>query len=104
MLNLRQIDTDLALSRADGTTHWSTIRFDASIIVGNMGEPLDFRVNGDDGDSNGEGDGGKNEFDEVEIGGMGPTEPEVGSSRINADRAVNTEIREATVSTNSSDD
>jgi hypothetical protein len=44
MLNLRQANRALESSRYSGhdTTHRSTIRFNASIIVGNLGESLDF--------------------------------------------------------------
>jgi hypothetical protein len=47
MLNLRQANSPSESSRSNGrdTTQRSTIRFNASIIVGNMGESLDFGQN-----------------------------------------------------------
>jgi hypothetical protein len=46
MLNLRQINVDSERSHSDGgdTARRSTIRFNATIMVGNMGESLQFGV------------------------------------------------------------
>jgi hypothetical protein len=41
MLNLRQVDENSG-GHLSGATHRSTIRFNVSITVGNMGESLEF--------------------------------------------------------------
>ena len=49
MLNLRQVnvDSDRPHSHECDTAYRSTIRFNASIIIGNLGEPLDFSSRND---------------------------------------------------------
>jgi hypothetical protein len=47
MLNLRQVD-QRSENHLSNTAHRSTIRFNASIAVGNMGESLEFGTRGFD--------------------------------------------------------
>ena len=49
MLNLRQVNVDSNRSYSHGydMAHRSTVRFNASIIIGNLGEPLDFSSQND---------------------------------------------------------
>ena len=55
MLNLRDADNDPAHVRSDGNgmATRSTIRFNASVIIGNIGEDLDFGRQSDSADNDG---------------------------------------------------
>lgn len=61
MLNLRQVAEVEQSSVSAGTAHRSTLLFNADVIVGNMGESLNFDVNNDEEDSDADTDTGRND-------------------------------------------
>ncbi len=72
MLNLRQVAEVEQSSVSAGTAHRSTLLFNADVIVGNMGESLNFDVNSDEEDADADTDIGRNDREGIEDLSDGP--------------------------------
>lgn len=72
MLNLRQVAEVEQSSVSAGAAHRSTLLFNADVIVGNMGESLNFDVNNDEEDADADADTGRNDRDGIEDLSDGP--------------------------------